>query len=344
MAARGIAPTRAGKGPRSAGQKSVTKKAVTKKAASAAFFIAPDSPEGAAPSLAAGDAEFIDRYLDAVWLEKGLAENSLAAYRRDLTGFGIALAAAGGRLLAADAGAIKAALGRVRSARSMARLLSCLRGFYGYQLREGRLQVDPTQDIDSPKLGQPLPKSLSEHEVEQLLAAPQPDRALELRDKAMLELLYATGLRVSELVGLQLDQLSLTQGVVRVIGKGGKERLVPVGEEALFWLQRHLREARPQLLDIAQSAMVFPNRRGEALTRQAFWYRIKHYALRAGINTTLSPHTLRHAFATHLLNHGADLRVVQLLLGHSDLSTTQIYTHVARARMKELHRQHHPRG
>jgi integrase/recombinase XerD len=321
----------------------VRKSVKKEKAASAAFSFSSTTAR-TAEQLAHGDAALIDRYLDAIWLEKGLAENSLAAYRRDLTGLGVALAAEGGHLLGADAAALKAALGRVRSARSMARLLSCLRGFYGYQVREGRLAADPTLDIDSPKLGQPLPKSLSESEVEQLLAAPQPDIPLELRDRAMLELLYATGLRVSELVGLQLDQLSLTQGVVRVIGKGGKERLVPIGEEALFWLQRHLRDARPELLGGGQSAMVFPNRRGTAMTRQAFWYRIKHYALRAGIRTTLSPHTLRHAFATHLLNHGADLRVVQLLLGHSDLSTTQIYTHVARARMKELHRQHHPRG
>jgi integrase/recombinase XerD len=203
---------------------------------------------------------------------------------------------------------------------------------------------DPTADVDSPKAGTALPKSLSEKDVDTLLAAPVIDDPIELRDKAMLELLYATGLRVSELVGLQLDQLSLSQGVVRVIGKGDKERLVPVGEEALYWLQRHLRDARPLLLGRAQTAMVFPNRRGGGMTRQAFWYRIKHYAVRAGITTHLSPHTLRHAFATHLINHGADLRVVQLLLGHSDLSTTQIYTHVARARMKELHQQHHPRG
>jgi integrase/recombinase XerD len=199
-------------------------------------------------------------------------------------------------------------------------------------------------EVDSPKQGLAPPKSLSEHDVGALLAAPATDEPVELRDKAMLELLYATGLRVSELVGLQIDQLSLTQGVVRVVGKGDKERLVPVGEEALYWLQQHLRDARPLLLGTAQSAMVFPNRRGSGMTRQAFWYRIKHYALRAGITTHLSPHTLRHAFATHLINHGADLRVVQLLLGHSDLSTTQIYTHVARARMKELHQRHHPRG
>jgi len=307
----------------------------SKKAASAAFFV---------ESLAAGDAALIDRYLDALWLEKGLAENSLAAYRRDLSAFGKLLAANGAELLRADKAAIKSALAGKTNTRSMARLLSCLRGFYGHQVREGKLTVDPTAEVDAPKLGRPLPKSLGEQEVETLLNAPDPTDALELRDKAMLEVLYAAGLRVSELVGLRLDQLSLTQGVVRVIGKGDKERLVPLGEEALFWLQRHLREARPLLLDKAQSAMVFPNRHGAALTRQAFWYRIKHYALRAGIKTSLSPHTLRHAFATHLLNHGADLRVVQLLLGHSDLSTTQIYTHVARARMKELHQRHHPRG
>jgi integrase/recombinase XerD len=313
----------------------------TKKAASAAFFV---------ESLAAGDAALIDRYLDALWLEKGLAENSLAAYRRDLSAFSKFLAANSSDLLRADKAAIKGALAGKANTRSMARLLSCLRGFYGHQVREGKLTVDPTAEVDAPKLGRPLPKSLGEQEVETLLNAPDPADALELRDKAMLEVLYAAGLRVSELVGLRLDQLSLTQGVVRVIGKGDKERLVPLGEEALFWLQRHLREARPLLLSnaqsgaILQSAMVFPNRQGSALTRQAFWYRIKHYALRAGIKTSLSPHTLRHAFATHLLNHGADLRVVQLLLGHSDLSTTQIYTHVARARMKELHQRHHPRG
>jgi integrase/recombinase XerD len=315
------------------------------KAASAAFFVEAFS----AQALSAGDAALIDRYLDAIWLEKGLAENSLAAYRRDLTAFAKHLSAEnvsadGSSLLRADKAAIKGVLAGKSNSRSMARLLSCLRGFYGYQVREGKLTIDPTGEVDAPKLGRPLPKSLGEQEVETLLNAPDADDALELRDKAMLEVLYAAGLRVSELVGLRLDQLSLTQGVVRVIGKGDKERLVPLGEEALFWLQRHLNEARPLLLDNAQSAMVFPNRHGTALTRQAFWYRIKHYALRAGIKTSLSPHTLRHAFATHLLNHGADLRVVQLLLGHSDLSTTQIYTHVARARMKELHRKHHPRG
>lgn len=307
----------------------------SKKAASAAFFVEP---------LPAADGALIDRYVDALWLEKGLAENSLAAYRRDLTAFARFAAGSGTDLLGADKATVKGALAAKANTRSMARLLSCLRGFYGYQVREGRLQVDPTGDVEAPKLGRPLPRSLGEAEVEALLNAPDVGEPLELRDKAMLEVLYAAGLRVSELVGLRLDQLGMTQGVVRVVGKGDKERLVPIGEEALFWLQRHLREARPVLLESAQSAMVFPNRHGAALTRQAFWYRIKHYALRAGIATSLSPHTLRHAFATHLLNHGADLRVVQLLLGHSDLSTTQIYTHVARARMKELHRRHHPRG
>lgn len=298
--------------------------------------------------MADTDAAIIDRYLDAQWLEKGLSENSLAAYRRDLNAFSRWLTARGSNLAAAQKADINAYLGDLfaakRSRRSVARLLSCLRGFYALEMREGRLSADPTFDVDSPRPGAALPGTLSEHDVNALLTAPVDDDAVELRDRAMLELLYATGLRVSELVGLQLDQLSMTQGVVRVVGKGDKERLVPVGEEALHWLQRHLREARPLLLGTAQGSMVFPNRRGGAMSRQAFWYRIKHYAVRAGIAAHLSPHTLRHAFATHLINHGADLRVVQLLLGHSDLSTTQIYTHVARARMKDLHRQHHPRG
>ena len=290
------------------------------------------------------DVAVIDAYLDALWLEKGLSANSLAAYRRDLAALRAYLAERGGNLLAAQSADIKGLLSQCRNARSMARLLSCLRGFYAYQLREGRIAADPTLTVESPRLGRPLPGTLSEAEVEALLATPDVEDALELRDKAMLELLYATGLRVSELVGLQLDQLSLTQEAVRVVGKGGKERLVPLGEEALHWLQVYLRQGRPQLLDDGRRGTVFPNRRGGDMTRQAFWYRIKHYALRAGIGKPLSPHTLRHAFATHLINHGADLRVVQLLLGHADLSTTQIYTHVARARLQELHRRHHPRG
>ena len=230
------------------------------------------------------------------------------------------------------------------SARSSARFLSCARGFYHYLLREGTISIDPTLDVDSPQLGRPLPKALSEAEVDKLLQMPDLELALEFRDRTMLELLYACGLRVSELTGLQLVQLSMNQGVVRVFGKGSKERLVPVGEEALRWMQRYLAGPRGELLKGLPSDVVFPSRRGTQMTRQTFWYRIKIYAQRAEIKKHLSPHTLRHAFATHLLNHGADLRVVQLLLGHADLSTTQIYTHIAQHRMKELHERHHPRG
>jgi len=291
----------------------------------------------------------IERYLDALWMEKGLSDNTLASYRRDLAQFSDWL----NRkhhidLLRAEKTHLESYLGwrlaRGRSARSTARLLSCLRGFYRHQVREGTVTADPTLDIDSPKLGRPLPRSIGESDVEALLAAPDPDNPLELRDRAMLELLYACGLRVSELVTLRLAELSLNQGVVRIVGKGGKERLVPMGEEASAWLQRYLAGPRMELLDNRPSEVVFPSRRGTRMTRQTFWHRIKLYARRAGMKTELSPHTLRHAFATHLINHGADLRVVQLLLGHSDLSTTQIYTHVARERMKDLHRRHHPRG
>ncbi|MDX9873483.1 MAG: site-specific tyrosine recombinase XerD [Spongiibacteraceae bacterium] len=302
----------------------------------------------AALAAPAAEAAVIDRWLDAQWLEKGLSPNSLAAYRRDLTAFAVWLAERQSSLLAADAVLLQRYLGDLfgagRSSRSVARVVSCLRGFYQQQVRDNVRADDPTATIEAPRLGRSLPGTLGEADVEALLAAPDTDDSLELRDKAMLELLYATGLRVSELVGLRLDQLSTAQGVVRVIGKGSKERLVPVGEEALYWLQRHLREARPALLGSRQSEHLFPGREGGALTRQAFWYRLRRYAARAGISKPLSPHTLRHAFATHLLNHGADLRVVQMLLGHSDLSTTQIYTHVASARLQELHRHHHPRG
>ncbi len=288
----------------------------------------------------------IDQYLDAIWLEKGLSDNTLESYRRDLRAWAqwlegravTPLQAGQGELL----GYLGAAHARGLSSRSTARLLSCLRGFYHYQLREGRIHSDPTADVDSPRLGRPLPKSLSEADVEALLTAPDDSVVIELRDRAMLELLYACGLRVSELVGLQMNQLGLAQGVVKVVGKGNKERLIPMGEEALHWLRRYLQAGRPQLAPTGD--VVFPSSRGRQMTRQTFWHRIKQYALRAGINTALSPHTLRHAFATHLINHGADLRVVQLLLGHSDLSTTQIYTHVARERMKQLHAEHHPRG
>jgi integrase/recombinase XerD len=291
----------------------------------------------------------VDRYLDALWMEKGLSENTLVSYRRDLTQFSNWLQSSHqiSLLEVADSHLLSYLGWRIEqghSARSTARFLSCIRGFYRYQLREGVLDSDPSLDIDSPKLGRPLPKSISEAEVEALLAAPAVDDPLELRDRTMLEILYGCGLRVSELVGLQIAQVSVNQGVVRVIGKGGKERLVPMGEEALTWLQRYLRGARMDLLKGVPADVVFPSRRGTQMTRQAFWYRIKIYARRAGVSPRLSPHTLRHAFATHLLNHGADLRVVQLLLGHSDLTTTQIYTHVARERMKDLHAKHHPRG
>ena len=229
-------------------------------------------------------------------------------------------------------------------ARSTARLLSALRTFYRYLLRERLIHEDPTLQVELPQLGKPLPKSLSEAEVEALLAAPDIAEPLGLRDRAMLEVLYACGLRVSELVALSLEQINLRQGVLRVLGKGSKERLVPLGEEALIWLQRYQAEARGLLLAGRPSSVLFPSQRGEQMTRQTFWHRIKLHARHADILKPLSPHTLRHAFATHLLNHGADLRVVQLLLGHSDLSTTQIYTHVAKARLQALHAAHHPRG
>lgn len=294
------------------------------------------------------DATDIDSYLDALWMERGLSANTLASYRADLARLGRWLEPRGGTLQClgkADLLDYLAGLEEARmSSRSVARTLSCLRGFYRYQLREGRITEDPTLQIDSPKLGRPLPKTLTEADVEALLDAPNTDSALGMRDRAMMELLYACGLRVSELVGLQVSQVSLNQGVIRIMGKGSKERLVPMGDEAREWLQRYMRTARAELLGARPSEVMFPSRRAQAMTRQTFWHRIKVHAAQANIKKSLSPHTLRHAFATHLINHGADLRVVQLLLGHSDLSTTQIYTHVARARMQELHAQHHPRG
>ncbi|VVN18484.1 Tyrosine recombinase XerD [Pseudomonas fluorescens] len=228
--------------------------------------------------------------------------------------------------------------------RSTARFLSGVRGFYRYLLREKMISVDPTLRVDMPQLGRPLPKSLSEADVEALLKAPDLSEAIGQRDRAMLEVLYACGLRVTELVSLTLEQVNLRQGVLRVMGKGSKERLVPMGEEAIVWVERYMRDGRGELLGGRPSDVLFPSQRGEQMTRQTFWHRIKHQAKVAGIGKSLSPHTLRHAFATHLLNHGADLRVVQMLLGHSDLSTTQIYTHVARARLQDLHAKHHPRG
>jgi integrase/recombinase XerD len=293
------------------------------------------------------DQRCIERYLDVIWMEKGLSTNTLDAYRSDLQAFAGWLAGRGESLLTATAISVQDHLFARHqlkmSARSTARLLSCLRGFYRLQLRENRLQEDPLALIESPRLPRPLPHTLSEADVDALLAAPDVGDALGLRDRAMLEVLYACGLRVTELITLTIGQVNLIQSSVRVTGKGSKERLVPLGDEAASWLERYIREARAQLLR-GPADVLFPSNRGEVMTRQAFWYRIKGWAQVAGIDKPLSPHTLRHAFATHLLNHGADLRVVQMLLGHSDLSTTQIYTYVAQVRLKELHAQHHPRG
>lgn len=290
----------------------------------------------------------VEEYLDHIWAEKGLSPHSISAYRRDLTSLAKWLDTQSTPLQKAGSGDIQGYLAHryalQHSPRSTARHLSCFRGFYAWLVRESRIKVNPTELIDSAKLGRPLPKSMSEADVELLLNEPDIEIAIELRDKAMLELLYATGLRVSELIGLTMSQVNQRQGVVRTFGKGSKERLVPVGETALNWLDRYLKEARPELLPPGASDVLFPSRRGKQMTRQTFWHRITTYAKRAGISYSVSPHLLRHAFATHLLNHGADLRVVQLLLGHSDLSTTQIYTHIARERMKSLHAQHHPRG
>ncbi|MFW6093539.1 MAG: site-specific tyrosine recombinase XerD [Pseudomonadota bacterium] len=287
----------------------------------------------------------IDGYLDEIWLERGLSANTLAAYRRDLEQLARGLDrplldATQGTLLECVAQRFRAGY----RTRSSARWLSCVKGFYRHQVRKGRLAVDPSAELDLPKLGRSLPGALSEREVTALLAAPCVDEPVGLRDRAMLELLYATGLRISELVGLAVLSLNQRQGVVRVTGKGGRDRLVPVGHEALHWIERYLAEARPVLVRGNASPALFPSRRGRAMTRQTFWHAVKRYARKAGIRSDISPHTLRHAFATHLLNHGADLRAVQMMLGHADLSTTQIYTHVAQARLQALHRSHHPRG
>jgi len=291
----------------------------------------------------------IDEFCDALWLEDGLARNTLEAYRRDLAQFAKWLEARHGKkLIEGDVADIQAYLGHLfkkkTRATSAARLLSSLKRFYRYYLRQGRVKADPTLRIDSPKLPRGLPKSLTEEDVENLLAAPRAEKALGLRDRAMLETLYASGLRVSELVALKLRQVSQDMGVVRVVGKGSKERLVPLGEEAIAWIRQYLKEARPELLGGRAADDLFVTARGSAMTRQMFWHLLRRYAAQAGLKKSISPHTLRHAFATHLLNHGADLRVVQLLLGHSDISTTQIYTHVARERLKQLHAKHHPRG
>lgn len=293
-----------------------------------------------------GSAKIVEAYLNALWLESGLSDNTLSAYGSDLRQFDACLK--NKTLLEVSGEDISSFMQHRQKLgganRSSARLLSSLRRFYAYMLREGKISLNPTLLIDAPRLGLTLPGSLSEAEVELLLYAPDISLALGFRDRAMLELLYATGLRVSELVDLSFEQVNFRQGCVRISGKGDKERLVPFGEEAADWLERYINGARRDMLGNRQSDFLFITNRGMNMTRQAFWHIIKRYARQAGIIKHLSPHTLRHAFATHLLNHGADLRVVQMLLGHADLSTTQIYTHIAQQRLKELHTKFHPRG
>ncbi|KGD83838.1 integrase/recombinase XerD [Pantoea sp. PNA 14-12] len=295
------------------------------------------------------DSELTEQFLDALWIERNLAQNTLSSYRQDLQTLTGWLAHHGLTLVSLSPQDLQQFLAeRLEGgykATSSARLLSAMRRLFQYLYREKIRVDDPSAQLAAPKLPQRLPKDLSEAQVERLLQAPDVNVPLELRDKAMLELLYATGLRVSELVGLTLNDVSLRQGVVRVIGKGNKERLVPLGEEAVYWLEYYMEHGRPWLLNGQTLDVFFPSSRAQQMTRQTFWHRIKHYATLAGIDSEkLSPHVLRHAFATHLLNHGADLRVVQMLLGHSDLSTTQIYTHVATERLRLLHQQHHPRA
>ena len=299
---------------------------------------------------ARSDQDLLDRFSDGLWLSDGLARNTLDSYRRDVAQFATWLRDAQGKglLEAAPADLQRHLAWQVESKhakpRTTSRLVSALKRFFQFALREGLRGDDPASGLDSPKLPRTLPKSLSEEEVEALLAAPDVSNTQGLRDRAMLETLYASGLRVSELVTLKTVQASLDMGVVRVLGKGSKERLTPLGEEAVSWIARYQREARPQLLGARKSDALFVTGRGGPMTRQAFWGLVKRHAATAGIKRDISPHTLRHAFATHLINHGADLRVVQLLLGHADISTTQIYTHVARERLKRLHAAHHPRG
>lgn len=301
-------------------------------------------------TLADEEQRLIDGFIDHLWMENGLSENTLSAYRNDLSGFAVWLGIQSSALKRVSTGQVQQYLSYVfqlkQKRRSVARQLSTLRRFYRYLLRENIVDDDPTQLVESPRADHSLPVSLNETQIEALLDAPDTETDLGLRDRTMLELLYATGLRVSELINLELSQVSLEPGVLRVIGKGDKERLIPVGEVALDWLLDYLNIARPRLLQgCAGTGAVFVTRRGAAMSRQAFWYIIKRYAKVAGISADqLSPHTLRHAFATHLLNHGADLRVVQMLLGHSDISTTQIYTHVADQRLRTLYRNHHPRA
>ena len=299
-------------------------------------------------NLSINNQAILDEFIDRIWLEEGLARNTLDSYRQDLAQFAAWLEKDAAKdLLQVEQFDIQRYLAfkfPVSKPRSISRLIASLRRLYRFALRENKIAQDPSLQIESPKLPRSLPKSLSEEDVESLLGAPNLDDPIGLRDRAMLELLYASGLRVSELVSVKVTEVSLSEGVVRVTGKGSKTRLVPMGEVAVDWLTRYLKEARPAILEKRLSDSMFVTQRGAAMTRQAFWYLIKRYALLAGIHKPMSPHVLRHAFATHLLNHGADLRVVQMLLGHSDISTTQIYTHVARERLKQLHTAHHPRG
>jgi len=294
------------------------------------------------------DIQFIKYYTDSLWLEKGLSKNTLVSYNTDLHQLHEYLKLRNLTLVAAQANDLMSFLAQRSKEgikpRSLARHLSSIKGFYQYMVRENHLQANPASLIDAPKQGRPIPKSLTEADVEALLAAPNITTNIGLRDRAMLELLYACGLRVSELCELDMNQLNLASGVVKVFGKGSKERLVPIGEMAQDWLQKYIKQARPQLLKVTASGVLFPSNRGQHMTRQTFWHRIKQHGITAQIQKPLSPHVIRHAFATHLLNHGADLRVIQILLGHSDLSTTQIYTHVATQRLQNLHSQHHPRG
>ncbi|MDO8263589.1 MAG: site-specific tyrosine recombinase XerD [Gallionella sp.] len=296
------------------------------------------------------NADLLDEFCDNLWLEDGLSRNTLDSYRRDLSKFAAWLEKQrDASILQTTHGDIQGYLAHlvtVQKAKpsSTGRNISSLKRLFRYLLRQGKIATDPTLQIDTPKLPRNLPKSLTEQDVERLLEAPDNQTPLGLRDRTMFEVLYATGLRVSELVTLRITQVSMDMGVVRVMGKGSKERLVPLGEEALDWLRRYLADGRGVLLGKQMSDAMFVTARGEGMTRQLFWYLIKKHAKHGGLNKSLSPHTLRHAFATHLLNHGADLRVVQMLLGHADISTTQIYTHVARERLKQLHAMHHPRG
>ena len=294
--------------------------------------------------------DYIEQYLDTAWMEKGLSDDSLSAYRSDLYTFNHWLEKQY-QLNTAKASSVEINVylgdllkGKIHTARSNARLLSCLRGYYQWLLRQRYIEQNPMLHIESPKLPQMLPKTLTEQDVEALLEAPILEDPIELRDKAMLELLYSCGLRVTELITISVAEINLRQGALRVMGKGSRERVIPMGDNACYWLIEYMNKARAQLLGTKSSDCMFVSKRGQQMTRQTFWHRIKIYSIRASIGEVVSPHVMRHAFATHLLNYGADLRALQMMLGHSDLSTTQIYTHVAKERLKKMHGQHHPRG